>query len=58
MGRNRQVKLDGEKASIRGVINGEEFRIYFRKYRDKRKKIVRLLSGPGLQNLTRKRPAV
>ena len=56
MGLNRQIKLDGPKANIRGTKNGEEFRIYYRKYRDKHGKIVRMISGPGLKNLTRAKP--
>lgn len=58
MGRNNQIKLDGDKANIKGFINGEQFRIYFRKFKDRHGKTRRIISGPGLQNLTRRRRSV
>lgn len=55
MGRNNQLKLNGEKANIKGEINGEQFRLYYRTFKDKNGKRRRIISGPGLQNLTRRR---
>lgn len=57
MGRNRQIKLNGEKANLKGVVNGEHFRLYYRTFRDRHGKKRRIISGPGLENLTRKQRA-
>jgi hypothetical protein len=50
---NNQIKLTGKRATITGFVNGERIKLYYRKFRDKRGRTVRILSGPGLRNLTK-----
>lgn len=54
MGRNRQVKIEGQKQNFSGFKDGVEFRIYHRRFKDRHGKVRQMLSGPGLRILTRK----
>lgn len=51
---NKQVALDGNKLALTGFHNGEQFKLYFRRFRDaKTGKVRRILVGPGLRKLTK-----
>ena len=54
MGRNRQNKLNGSAQKFKGTKDGVDFIIYARQFKDKRKRIVRVLSGPCLREVRRK----
>lgn len=50
--KNNQCKISRDKHKFQGMTNGERFTIYLRKYRDKRGRIVRVIAGPGLRDVS------
>jgi len=50
--KNKQVKISRPKHKLRGMVNGESFTLHVRKYRDKHGRIVRVIAGPGLRDVS------